>query len=847
MQQPDALWGTTVNSVTTTLEGGPDSGAERWRLNGIARCRGALAEAEMAADRLALLRSWIRLEHGWLSLATAGLSLSPAEASGLARFGLALSADGTALRLEEPVEGGLIAELDEAMRLDTSLRTFAAAASPDALLRRHLDFPAYRTATQKSAVRALLTAPAGAGLLVSMPTGSGKSLLFQLPTLLWRQAAAGSCCVVITPTVSLALDHALKLGDIPGLEGSRALTGDLTGEARQELLASFRRGEVPVLFMSPELALGPARGALVDAARDPSRKAPHLVAKLAAFIIDEAHIVESWGRTFRPDFQRLPALVGDLRAEAKELPVALLSATLTPAARRELRRAYGGQGPWLEIEAGVPRYDCDVVVQSFGDAARRDQALQVAIDRAPRPLIVYTTEVARAASLHAALRVRGYRRLELFTGDVTDPAVRKRIVEDWSADKLDLVVATSAFGLGIDKTDVRSIIHACLPEAPARWHQEIGRASRDGRQGLAVTLFTISAPGADSDTETALGQASGSWLSRDLGEARWRAMLDQAPGSRLEAGVRHLMLNLDARRDGLSVLTAGDYNRVWNMSLLNLMQRAQVLEVVSVGEEADGQPGHIWEVAVRDPQILMATGGDAWDRIFAVRDAEADVAKRDLAAFSDLMTSPRERCLQASVYGLVRGDEGRDAPPCGRCPACRSQGHAPPRGLRGGGLEAAWPLTVPGLPKALLPPGVLLVPPEDVEHHDGLERLVQRLARVGVEQILAPQALVPLICEALAASAARLGLILSHDEWLHPPGAALTRVPTAMLLGPISHRDAVLVARYRALAQSAPDMTCVLVAAGDRRINDRRLDQALSGHPPYPEAMLDALASGRNA
>src|SRR5262249_40573566 len=123
--------------------------------------------------------------------------------------------------------------------LDSSPRVIQAAASPDAILLRHTPHRTYNTAAQKAGMRAILTMPPGAGLMVNMPTGSGKSLLFQLDTLRCREQSPGACTVVITPTVSLALDHARILSRISGLEKSRALTGDLTGSQREEYLPTF--------------------------------------------------------------------------------------------------------------------------------------------------------------------------------------------------------------------------------------------------------------------------------------------------------------------------------------------------------------------------------------------------------------------------------------------------------------------------------------------------------------------------------------------------------------------------------------------------------------------------------
>jgi ATP-dependent DNA helicase RecQ len=287
--------------------------ALEWQIQASNRCRRALDGARALADRLALMRSLVRLQDGRVVLAEENLQLCAQELAALSRFGLALTGQDTALRLADDVDAGLPRDYRQAERLDAAQRTVFESATADAALLRYSAHRAYRSAAQKSAVRALLTMPDGAGLMVSMPTGSGKSLLFQLTTLFWRCRVPGACSVVITPTVALAHDHERTLSQISGLEGSRALTGDVVGEARVDLLSAFRRGEVPILLVSPELAFGHARAALLEAATPPGEKYAGLGAHLRGLFLDEAHIVESWGRSFRPDFQRLPALLGELR------------------------------------------------------------------------------------------------------------------------------------------------------------------------------------------------------------------------------------------------------------------------------------------------------------------------------------------------------------------------------------------------------------------------------------------------------------------------------------------------------------------------------------------------------
>jgi ATP-dependent DNA helicase RecQ len=205
---------------------------------------------------------------------------------------------------------------------------------------------------------------------------------------------------------------------------------------------------------------------------------------------------------------------------------------------------------------------------------------------------------------------RGYQRVALFTGD-TPARERRRIVDGWAKDSFDIAVATSAFGMGIDKPDIRAFVHACLPEGPARWYQKIGRASRDGGQGLAACLFVDDSN--NGDIKQAYGLATWGWLTRAVAQERWLAMLKSA-ANRYWVGDRLLMsIDLDAFREGLRP-KAGDWNRGWNMTLLSLLQRAGVLRVLSIAADGD-QPEFVWDVEIIDHRLLNGVDADVWDEI----------------------------------------------------------------------------------------------------------------------------------------------------------------------------------------------------------------------------------------
>ncbi len=812
--------------------------SEAWRTTASVRCRQALTAATALGDRLALLRSLTRLQDGRTALGDECLILSNEEVSALSRFGLALTSNGSAVRLIDEVADWMPDGFSAAVRLDSSKRASFASASPDAVLLRHSPHSAYQNAAQKSAARALLTMPDGAGLMVSMFTGGGKSLLFQLYPIFCRSQTPGACVAVITPTVALALDHVRTLSTIPGLEQSRALTGGIKGIERENLLNSFRRGEIPVLFMSPEFALGPARAALIETAKAADAKYSGLDGRLKALFVDEAHIIESWGRSFRPDFQRLPALLEELRREDPTLRAILLSATLPPAAKTELRRAYGSSGDWLEIDAQTPRYEFDIVIKSFSEAEERQDCLYRMIDYAPRPLIVYTTRVDDANTVYDQLKSRSYERLSLFTGDIVDTSARLQIVNDWAANRIDVVVATSAFGMGVDKADVRTVIHACLPEGPARWYQEIGRAARDGHQGLAVCLFTRE--GHRNDVNEAYRQATGSWLTRELAEPRWRALLERCVISTWNGANQRLRLDLDAAREGLSTRTENDYNRNWNRSLLNLLQRAGVIEIISVSSAHDA-PGSAWEIELKEPRILDPNNKVVWDDVFRIRDAEQTTSRTELDSFKEIMMRPRSQCCVRSVFNLIQGNSEKYVPPCGRCHWCRGVGEPPPYDIKVYGMETAWPKQTNSHARAL-PPGFTLITPQDADYEAGLSALLHRLTDVGFEQFLVPHSISKVSARILFESSARVGLLLAHDEWDGPPQTSLAMLSTAALFPRDEVEASHLLHRLRQFSTASPGLSIAVVARPDRLVDERRLDQTVSNYAPYMEEFLETLA-----
>lgn len=832
------------------MGGEPDGidAREAWLARSVARASNAFSSAQASADRLALLREWTRLSHDVLDLAASGIALSNAEIDLAPRFGLTISGDIARL---DGRTSALPAELLQAMLLDSAPRRPYHESAPDAILLRWSEHRNYRCETQKAALRAVATMPPGATLMVSMPTGTGKSLLFQAAPRLWTSAGR-SCLVLITPTVALALDHERTLRQTIGLEGSRALTGQLRDSERREVLDAFRRGEVPILIVSPELAFSVARAALVDAATPPDQKGAGVDAHLTGFIVDEAHIIESWGRSFRPDFQRLPALVDQLHALNPAMRTMLLSATLGPAARTVLRQAYKSDD-WLEVHAGVPRFEFDLAATRVNSLEERDAILLTLIDHAPRPAIIYTNQVEHAETLATVLRSRHYDRLAVFTGALSETALRQAVIDDWAADRLDLVVATSAFGMGIDKADVRTIIHVGIPEGPARYYQEIGRAGRDGHQGIAMGVWTQTPPGKRrfvegekrrDDESQAAGMASGSWLSMEKAQLRWRKMrilAERQKTVRWVAGRRLAKFDIDAMHEELDG-ESSDYNRRWNMSLLNLLQRAEALRITEVEEQEAG--ALFWDAEILDDALFGdAAGHDfLWDRVSALRDAEQSEALGEFRAFLGVMSraSRAPDCVLAGIYRLI--DPFALAPDCGRCVPCRRASRPPPANLHCGGADAAWSLC--DVTSPFLAQGTTFVQDDDVL--GGFAKIIAALDKLGIVQFIVPDGY-GARCAALLAEGTGLGFVTEHRECFGYAAFEIVNLPSALFLTRDDALGKDLWGRGRAFTERFPSQTLVLVGARGLQFDGRPLPQIASGAAPYDIEVLANLAAPTSA
>jgi ATP-dependent DNA helicase RecQ len=329
------------------------------------------------------------------------------------------------------------------------------------LLARHFGYNDFRPA-QAPVVGTIL---AGTDTLAVLPTGAGKSVCFQVPAL-----ALGGLTVVVSPLISLMQDQ------VAAAEGRGIPAASLTSGLTPEELAAVRQrlgeGRLRLLYVSPERL---------------ERFAPELRAagiRPALLAVDEAHCIAEWGHDFRPSYRGLLAA----RYRLGRPPAVALTGSATPAVRQEITRALGfAPGKYAEHLGSFDRRNLWFGVVRVASDRERLQALRRLVSGDDRMAIVYAPTRSVTESVARALVVAGHRAAPYHAG--LDRPRRAAILDAFLSDRLDVVVATCAFGMGIDKPTVRLVVHWTLPPTPESYYQEAGRAGRDGELARCVLLW----------------------------------------------------------------------------------------------------------------------------------------------------------------------------------------------------------------------------------------------------------------------------------------------------------------------------------------------------------------------
>ena len=468
-----------------------------------------------------------------------------------------------------------------------------------AAAREIFGWPALREG-QTEAIEALIE---GRDAIVVLPTGAGKSAVYQLAGFL-----RGGLTVVVSPLIALQDDQVAQLAATPSAPRGAVLNSTLGERATEELWKDLRDGAVQLLFLAPEqLAKDEVVGGLAQIG-------------VRLFAVDEAHCVASWGHDFRPDYLRL----GGVRARLGSPPIVALTATGAEPVRAEIAERLELREPAVVVR-GVDRPNIELTVRRASSAQeKRAEVLELVAGAAGCGLL-YTATRREAEEYAAELAERG-RRARVYHAGLSK-ADREVAHRAFLEDEIDVVVATNAFGMGIDKPDVRFVVHASVPESLDSYYQEIGRAGRDG-EAASATLF---------------------YRSEDLGIRKYFVARSVDQG-RLAAAYRRI-----SRSDG-AVPTKALAAELAVASrtathLVNLLAEGGVVRV--------GRRGAVVAASVSASEAA-ARAAEASERRERIEQSRLEVMRR---------YAETRDCRRRAVLRYF-GEELRE--PCGNCDTCRA-------------------------------------------------------------------------------------------------------------------------------------------------------------------------------
>lgn len=472
----------------------------------------------------------------------------------------------------------------------------------DSLIYSITGFRNFKTMSQKLAVYGALNTPEGYTTLVSLPTGGGKSLITQM-----MAYQSDGLTIVVVPTVSLADDQLIAAKQIIKRSTvDQEIFSYRSGVPIVPILTAIQNRTARLLFISPEALMN-------NQAFDNVIKIANKQHYMKNIVIDEAHIVVDWGASFRVDYQCLEAWRKKLLLTNPSIRTVLLSATFENKSVDVLKKLFSDGNKWIEVRCDALRHEPRYILLKEKGYKNKDKKTIELVRKLPHPMIIYVARPDDAERIKTLLADNGIRNVFTYTG-LTNNNLREQLLKSWKANKFEIMVATSAFGVGVDKPDVRTVLHLYIPQNPNAYYQELGRGGRDQLPCLSV-MCTYA-----DDLKFAFQRISKRVMTTEKIIGRWDSMYNNKSSIR-DGAIIHINTAIRPNyhdKDEWDDRPVSDADMNWNIYVLLLFRRYGLIEIIDITND---NGIYIFSVEIKD-DLLRNKSGAQTDLLEQIRTNE---------------------------------------------------------------------------------------------------------------------------------------------------------------------------------------------------------------------------------